>query len=88
MMRRMCSDGDQLGHLGAGWCQQHPDAGAVADERAVDDVVAALGVAQDVHDGLVAGVEVQQHAHVAELEAGVHEGDRACPCRRPWPPRG
>ena len=75
-------DGDQLRHLRAGRCQQHADAGAVADERAVDHVHVAVGdVAQDVHDGLVLGVEVEQDAHVAELEAGIHEGDRLAQLR-------
>ena len=76
-MRRMCSvvTSSAISGLGGARSTRMPVLWLMSALSTCSGSPPAL--AQHVHDGLVAWVEVEQHAHVAELEAGVHERDRA-----------
>ena len=78
MTRLMPGRRDELGHLGRRRRQQDADAGRVVDHERVDrlDLVAGLLELRDeVGDGLVLGVQVEQYADVAELEGAVDDDD-------------
>ena len=67
---------DHLGHLRGRRREQHPDAGGVVDHEGVDRLDSpALELGDEVGDRLALGVQVEQDAHVAELEGAVHEDD-------------
>ena len=68
----------QLRHLGGRRCEQDADARRVIDDERVDGLDLAAGcldLRHQVCDRFALGIEVEQHADVAELERAVHDDD-------------
>ena len=74
---------DQLRRLRRGRREEDADAGGVIDHERVDGVeLAQFKLGNEVGDGLRLRVQVEEHAHVAELEGRVDDHDLLVEHRR------
>ena len=69
--------GDQVRALGRWRGEEHADSGGVVDHHRVDDVAIGLAGFDRIHHRAVLRIQVEQNAHVAELQVGVHQADAA-----------